>query len=439
MLKSESITVEMMSKMGSGLKSFLSEVFEHLTDGSGYSSESLEKRIRDFCRVLFCFLLERIYGVFYADYRGPAIECECGSWKRFINKRSRGYRTLFGEIRVWFSYYRCDDCGSSVMLGGSRFGDDGSSYSPSLRRLMSILSSHLPYREASELLFELTGLHVSVCQFERVVEEVGGCFETIESSSVTDALKRSSHLSEASPDDLYVCIDGAMVRIVNEWRECKVGAIFDATADADGSPHRGVTTFQAGVWDADELGNRLYLEASRRGLSNANRVVVLGDGARWIWNQSDTHFPRAIEILDWYHACEHLWEVAREFYADGTDRCREWVEMQKRLLMNDEVRTVIQDIEGLEPHTKQQQQVRKTNIGYFKRNRQRMKYKTYRKKGLFIGSGAVESACKHLVQQRFKGAGMRWSQNGFKHLIAIRTAYKNNRFDELWDKYKKAA
>jgi hypothetical protein len=193
------------------------------------------------------------------------------------------------------------------------------------------------------------------------------------------------------------------------------------------------------VWNADELGNRAFYEARVRGSERARRVVVLGDGAKWIWNQSDTHFPDAIEIIDWYHACEHLWEVGREFYGDGTERCRRWVEAQKGFLMADKVGVVVRNIEKLRPRTKRQVKARDTNLGYFRNNRKRMQYGTFRKQGLFIGSGAVESACKHLVQQRFKGAGMRWTSGGFKRLMAIRTALKNRRFDQLWHQYKKAA
>jgi len=325
------------------------------------------------------------------------------------------------------------------MLGGSRFGSDGNAYSAKLRRLMSILSSLLPYRQASELFFELSGERISVIQFERVANDVGRRFEAIESELSSLALNRDSLESDESPENLYVSVDGAMVRIGNEWRECKVAAVFDGTVADDGSPRQGQTTYQAGIWDAADLGERAYLEAQRRGLSAAKRLVVLGDGAKWIWNQSDTHFPDAIEILDWYHACEHLWEVAREFHGDGKERCRKWVDVQKGLLMGNKVGVVIGNIGKLKARTKRQVKVQKTNLGYFRHNRKRMRYGTYRKQGLFIGSGTVESACKHLVQQRFKGAGMRWSEHGFKHLMAIRIAWKNNRFDKHWKQYKKAA
>ena len=439
MLKSERITEAIMSKIGPRLKSLISGLFERIADGAELSSESLETGVWEICKESCREVQEHIYAEFHSDYRGTTIECECGSWKRFVNKRSRFHRTLFGRIRVWFSYYRCDDCGASVMLGGSRFGSDGNAYSAKLRRSMSILSSHLPYRQASELFFELTGERISVVQFERVANDVGRGFEAIESDSSSRTLNKCSCESDLSPENLYVSVDGAMVRIENEWRECKVAAVFDGTVGDDGSPRQGQTTYQAGIWDAADFGERAYLEAQCRGSSNAKRLIVLGDGAKWIWNQSDTHFPDAIEILDWYHACEHLWEVAREFYGEGKERCRNWVDAQKGLLMGNKVGVVIRNIDKLKARTKRQTKVQKTNLGYFRRNRKRMRYGTYRKQGLFIGSGAVESACKHLVQQRFKGAGMRWSNDGFKHLMAIRTAWKNNRFDKHWSQYKKAA
>jgi hypothetical protein len=265
---------------------------------------------------------------------------------------------------------------------------------------------------------------------------VGGEFEASEERAMSRSLKGRHQQAEDAPDDLYVCIDGAMVREDGEWRECKVGAVFDGRVGDGGQPQRGETTYQAGVWDSEELGRRVYHEARRRGSDSASRLVVLGDGAKWIWNQSEYHFGDAIEIIDWYHACEHLWEVSREFYEDGSEQCRRWVELQKSLLMSDRVEHVVQNIENLTPRTKRQTEIQRTNLGYFNGNRERMRYGRFRKQGLFIGSGSVESACKHLVQQRFKGAGMRWKKNGFKNLMAIRTTYRSNRFQQAWDLYK---
>jgi hypothetical protein len=301
---------------------------------------------------------------------------------------------------------------------------------------MSILGSEMPYRAGSELLKELTGQDVAVSQFERVIGEVGGDFEACEERAMKRSLKGRGEVSSESPEDLYVCVDGAMVREDEEWRECKLGAVLDAVVDEQGEPRVGKTSYQAGVWDADELGQRVYHEARRRGSELAGRLVVLGDGARWIWNQSGHHFPDAIEIIDWYHACEHLWEVGREFYGDGTDRCCRWVEAQKDFLKEDRVEVVLRNIEKLRPGTKRQTDLRRTNLTYFDGNRERMRYGRFRSEGLFVGSGFVESACKHVVQQRFKGAGMRWKKTGLKCLMAIRVARKSQRFEQAWNLYK---
>ena len=124
-------------------------------------------------------------------------------------------------------------------------------------------------------------------------------------------------------------------------------------------------------------------------------------------------------------------EVGREFYGDGSDRCRGWVEAQGGFLVGDKVEIVIRNAEKLRPRTKCQVKVRQTNLGYFQHNRDRMRCGTFRKEGLFIGSGAVGSACKHLVQHRFKGAGMRLSRDGVKHVMAIRAASRNRGFEHL--------
>ena len=437
MLKSERITEEILSYIRSELNTFISGLIDDGAAEETIDLEATEIHLRDFSQNICRLLIQKVCDSCFSGYQGVAIECECGGWQRFVNKRSRKVRTLFGNVEVPHWYYGCSDCGRTSSFQSPRLGDGNESCSFALRRVMSILGSETTYRAASELLRELTGQDVSVSQFERVAGAVGAHFEASEEHEVSRSLKGCRDTSIESPDDIYVCVDGAMVREDEEWRECKVATVFDAIVNEEGEPEQGKASYQAGVWASDELGRRMYHEARRRGLERAGRLVVLGDGARWIWRQSDLHFGDPIEIIDWYHACEHLWEVSREFYGDETERCRRWVDSQKGFLMTDRVEVVIHNIEKLTPRTKRQTDIRRTNLGYFGDNRERMRYGTFRKQGMFIGSGAVESACKHVVQQRFKGAGMRWKKEGLKHLMAIRLARKSNRFEQAWKQYKK--
>jgi len=162
-------------------------------------------------------------------------------------------------------------------------------------------------------------------------------------------------------------------------------------------------------------------------------VVVLGDGAEWIWNLAGL-IPNRVEILDWYHADEHISEVARALYGEGSDKAEKFRAIQLERLADDGVDDVIQALRFLAPH--QRSAAKKKALseleGYLTKNRLRMQYKTFKARGFHIGSGCVESAVSHVIQQRMKRVGMRWRAAGADALIALRAIYRSH---GRWDSF----
>lgn len=261
---------------------------------------------------------------------------------------------------------------------------------------------------------------------------------------------------------LYVQMDGIMVRLRGKegkgsdfWREVKVGALFVAemgqrvsrlaqamaeTALAQGQTScpwvdrpQGLISYVAGQLSAAPFGIRLYAEAVGRGLERAQEVVILGDGAHWIWQLAEEHFPGAVQILDFWHASEWVWKVAKAVWGEGSVRAKEWAEQQiAEHLIKGDAEGLIAAIGLLPPVPAPpgaNRSIPEQAAEYFRNNAGRMRYPQYRARGMEIGSGTVESAGKRVVGQRCKGPGMRWSEDGLPAVLELRRHVLNERFD----------
>jgi hypothetical protein len=246
-----------------------------------------------------------------------------------------------------------------------------------------------------------------------------------------------------SVEPLTVAIDGGMIFVDGRWQEAKIGCVYD-TADRVVSPTRSTVTARQVVavrGTPEALAAQLWPRADALGAAH-RRVVVLGDGAPWIWNLAAELFPRRVEILDWYHADEHVSEVARLLYGDGTEKARAWRQTQLDGLWTDAVDQVIEALRVLGPH--QRAAAKRTAVGdlarYLTTNRDRMRYQTFRAAGYAIGSGAVESAVSHVMQQRMKRAGMHWRSCGADAMLALRSVYRSTgAWDHFWADRSRAA
>jgi len=285
---------------------------------------------------------------------------------------------------------------------------------------------------------------------------------------------------------LYVQMDGIMGRLrgvagagSDLWREVKVGAVFWAEAGRHASSlaellgqvprsgHKGEgtarpsapygvqskrvwvdrpqgdITYVAGLLPAAQFGVHLYAEAVARGIERAREVVVLADGARWIWQLAEEHFPGATQILDFQHAREWVGKVGQAIWGEGSAKAEEWAERQivEHLLEGDAEGLVkaIAELPQIAPPAGQSKSIPEQAMEYFWNNAERMRYPQYRARGLEIGSGIVESAGRRVVGVRCKQPGMRWSEEGLSAIIDLRTHALNHRYDAALAHLRKAA
>lgn len=224
-------------------------------------------------------------------------------------------------------------------------------------------------------------------------------------------------------------------------RECKLGCVFtQTTVDKEGWPIRDPdsTTYFGAIEPAEEFGIRAYTEAWRRGWEWAAIKVALADGAVWIWNLVDQHFPGAIQIVDFYHARQHLWNAAALLHPHDPAAKKLWMVPMKELLDAGNIEalvTCLREIacEHADAHPNLTAEILK-EAEYFETNASRMRYPEFRQKGLFVGSGVIEAGCKSVVGWRLKQSGMFWTVRGANAVIALRCCRINGRFEDYWER-----
>ena len=230
---------------------------------------------------------------------------------------------------------------------------------------------------------------------------------------------------------LYITADGTIVSTDKVGREAKIGSVYETPLAKDAIA--GDIRYTGGFHKAEYFGKKLYVLAARRGLRTAYEIVFIGDGAQWIWKLARYHFPEAVQIVDWYHAEERLWDIGRAVYGEGTQATNEWVQQQLKRLMEGKVEEVIASLSELSVSNGDVTEKIEENITYFTNNKDRMRYDEYKENGYHIGSGTVESACKHVVGQRLKQAGMKWSVEGADAILQLRILWKNGEWSRFWE------
>ncbi len=397
-------------------------------------------------------LLEQLVNSDHGGHRGPRIACGRGHQAEFIDYRAKQLQTILGAVHSERAYYHCAQCPADqrgIIPKDHELDVVGTSYSPGLRRLMARVGAQEAFAAARDDLAELAGVSVPSKAIERTAEAVGRAAEQANQAERT-AMTAGRMQPLAAASRLYVAMDGTGVPAVPKdtlgrpgkgpdgrarTREAKLGCVFTQTSfDAEGWPVRDpdATTYVGAIEPAEAFGPRLHTEALRRGLQCATTVIILGDGAPWIWNRADVDFPGAVQIVDLYHAREHLEAVGRLAFGSGSEAGTAWVAARRTELDDGDVEIVVREIALLaRRHRKVRQQLR-TEAEYFETNKLRMCYKHFRARGFFVGSGVVEAGCKTVIGQRLKQSGMRWTVVGANAVIALRCRLLSNRWDDLW-------
>lgn len=301
------------------------------------------------------------------------------------------------------------------------------------------------YELAEEVLARIGQVAVSRSSIWRCAQAAGTQFQRLEQAEREQALllpERWEPPSRAQVSDqrMGVSLDGALIHLrEEEWKEVKIGAVFavevtpapdPVTQEIVESAHAVHTSYVAHLGGADRVGEMTWTEARRRGWEQAQDTQVIGDGAVWIWNQAALHFPKSHQLVDWYHAKQHLIEAARALKREGTPAFTRWLNSRTLLLYQGQAARIADELEQVASGSPNAETLTR-EAAYFRNNHLRMNYLEMREELWPIGSGMVESGAKQF-KTRFCGPGMRWSRQGAERLLPIRAAILSRRFNQRW-------
>jgi hypothetical protein len=381
------------------------------------------------------------------------IPCPCGQQARYRELRLKTVLTVVGKVEVSRPWYLCEHCHCGQFPADAELDIVETEFSPGVRRMQAVVGQDAAFDQGREQMKLLAGLEVTAKSVERVAEAIGADIARGEQQEIDRALQLDLPIIVGEPVPiLYVQMDGTGVPVVKKettdrkgkldglpahTREAKLGCVFTQTTwDEEGFAIRDPdsTTYTGAIETAEQFGRRLYVEAWKRGWSRAEKKVVIGDGAEWIWNLAQQHFPGAVQIVDLYHARQHLWDLARLLYPSDRKRQNAWIGLhQKRWLDKGKIGKMVTSLRSIRvPDADLAKKIR-NEADYFANNAARMNYPLFRKQHLFVGSGVIEAGCKTVIGRRLKQSGMFWTLKGANAILTLRCSHLNGRFEDYWE------
>jgi len=420
-MEEQGLFEEIVTRLGGDLKSLLGQVA-----GGQVQADALEHRLQGLLRGV---------GRQAAGILLEAADRPLCAGQKIHDRRTRTVMTLFGpadvtRVRTAEGRYPLDE---ALGLQG-RHG-----WTAGVQEAASLLSCEKGFETVCDLLQRLLGLSISPPAAQQIAESAG--------SRAAQLLEHGPPPITAPPRTLIMAVDGCQAPQRDGGHEVKVGCVYAHEHRAKTAGGRGKLIpkeYLATLEDAAALGRRLWHTAQRWWADEATRVVGMGDGAPWIWNLFGEHFPGAVEIVDFYHAAEHLWATGEALYGDRhtCGATRSWVRRYLHRLRHGRIDLVLEAIARSQasrgPLPAERQTLVRRNLDYFRINRHRMRYDPFKRWHLPIGTGAVEGSCKFVVQSRFKLPGCRWSHEGLGNMLALKQLRLNGHWNLLWP-FTKAA
>jgi hypothetical protein len=382
---------------------------------------------------------------------------KCGKRLQSKGFKPRQIKSIIGEVKWQRRLGRCPNkCASGQVAPlDKELGLTSNQKSdPGLQQVACLLAIFVPFETAAMLLKQLTGSEVSGQAIWDWVQSVGQrMMKSLEAElkalAAGELPETEVIRAEIAAQPLLMGADGVMVPFrpqaktaagKTKWREVKV-AIFARLGQGRTRAGKLVPRLHrhrvvAVLGNIDDLSERMWLEGLKQGIKAAPQVVWLSDGARGLWRLFDERFhPYATGVLDFYHTAQNVWSGVKVWLDGRTTRCQDWFTEARHRLRHGQTSDVLADIKAASalpglPASAQQSLTKLYN--YLDKHRDHIQYDKLKEMGFPIGSGLVESTCKWLIQQRFKGVGMRWSEDGFNHLLHLRLAWVNGRFDSFF-------
>lgn len=430
------------------LKEFLKDVLNKETEGK-LTINSMEKLLGRMIASLIHMGLS-MAGALLSNivFENADRYCSCGK-KLVVTKKGvlTGILSMFGYIPVTRDELFCRRCHKGHGVTDKMLEISGEHrITKGMTEIITYIAQLMPFERASEHIKKLLKIDVSATEIQIISEEIG---KKVFEKDIDAAHKAYEKPEEAAPQELpmyrkegrlYIFTDGLQVntRVEDEngstWKEMKLGLIFcdkDTIKRANGSAIITKKEYVSYFGSVNEFKKLLFDAAARTGYGKIKEIVLIGDGAPWIWNMCEELFPDAVQILDYYHLSENVNDYAKFIYPEDEVNRKGWVNKVLDAVMEGTVEEAIKIAE--EKKTDKTPQGVVNLYTYMINNRDRIDYKSYRDKGYYIGSGAVEGANKTVIQHRMNQSGMRWGINGGQYIAALRAKYESGLWNRVED------
>lgn len=381
------------------------------------------------------------------------IPCSCGQTADYQSLRSKTILTIVGDVVVSRPYYLCRHCHNGQFPADIELDIEKMLLSPGVRRMLALVGQEAPFDHGREQMKRLANLEVTTKAVERTSEAIGTDIAAREQEQIHSAMQLNLPIVIGQPIPiLYLQIDGTGVPVVKQetagrkgktdgepahTREVKLGCVFTQKGwDKEGYAIRDddSTTYIGAIETAEEFGKRIYREAWDRGWGRAEKKVLLGDGAPWIWNIGDQYFPGAVQILDLYHAREHLSDLAKKLHPNDIAAQKVWLTIHQDAQLDEgKIEDLVATLRSIPSTSAELLETLRIEANYFETNADRMRYPAFRAQHLFVGSGVIEAGCKTVIGSRLKRSGMFWTVRGANAIIALRCCHLNDRFESYWE------
>jgi len=358
--------------------------------------------------------------------------CRCQSKGRRISRRTAQVLSVFGWVTYRRSYYHCQGCARRwTPLDQAHQLRPGRATAP-MARLLGLAGVSVAFEEARRHIQAYLQVEVGVNTIRQETQLIGQRQAQREQvwmnqSQDLQYLQRR----EQQPERLqrvYGSVDGAFVPIEKEWKEAKLVSWYQVGQRyGRPEPHAVGQVYHISLEEAATFGQLLWGTAVAYQADRAEELVFVCDGAAWIWKLVEHYFPDAVQIVDWYHACQYLYPLAEALFNSEPQR-QAWLVEMKELLWQGQVATILQRCQRL---PKKVSEPAHQLISYYTNNQERMRYADFREREYFIGSGTVESGCKQIVTMRLKRAGASWSRSGAAATAKARCAWLNDDWDAV--------
>lgn len=421
-------------------KARVEELLEERIPEQGMTLDEIEAVVESTTREVAAWIEERLI---QEQQPPPSNRAECPrcrvvcAYKRDLDTC---VLTIHGPRKICRRYFHCAACKGGFSPTNAALGlEPGRDATRQVRAWQAQFGSESAFASVPELFRELRGIEVSASTVERTTVDVGEQLRIGPTAAQPPAAAAGAAgageagAARAERERLYLSLDGTMCPLRDPWKrdgsrgklvcrygEAKLGIAFQ-TRQKDGLDTEVVRRGCVGT--LGDLGAFLPLVLAlgkRWRLHAAKDLIVLGDGAVWIWLLVSANFTHAVQILDFWHMTEHLWKVARAMHGSGTEASQAWVKQAQWDLKHDLTRSFLIGLREWRPESEEARETRRIELGFFEANEARMKYGTFLAKGYMIGSGVMESGCRQLAGQRLDQAGMHWRTETADAVLAIR-------------------